>query len=150
MLKRMAVPLRFGRYEALFKIASGGMAEVFAARIRGEAGFEKLVAVKRMLPHLADDPDFVSMFLDEARLAASISSPHVVQTLDLGRADDGALYIVMELVVGVTLADLVGHELNHLRALPVEIATEIVAQAAQGLDDAHEAKIGRASCRERV
>jgi len=100
----MAVPLRFGRYEALFKIASGGMAEVFAARIRGEAGFEKLVAVKRMLPHLADDPDFVTMFLDEARLAAHIGSPHVAQTLDLGRADDGALYIIMELVVGVTLA----------------------------------------------
>src|SRR5687767_8991750 len=139
MLKAMSAPLRFGRYEALFKIAAGGMAEVFAARIRGEAGFEKLVAVKRMLPHLADDPDFVTMFLDEARVAATIGSPHVVQTLDLGRADDGALYIVMELVVGVTLADLVGHDHNRLQPLPVAIAAEIIAQAAQGLDDAHEA-----------
>src|SRR4051812_20296198 len=98
---------RFGRYEALFRIAAGGMAEVFAARIRGEAGFEKLVAVKRMLPHLAEDDGFVDMFLDEARVAVQVSSPHVVQTLDLGRADDGALYIVMELVVGAALSTLI-------------------------------------------
>ena len=82
---------RFDRYESLFRIAAGGMAEVFAARIRGEGGFEKLVAIKRMLPHLVDDEAFVNMFLDEARLAVQVASPHVVQTLDLGRADDGAL-----------------------------------------------------------
>ena len=62
-----------GRYELLFRIAAGGMAEVFAGRVRGEAGFEKLVAIKRMLPHLADAPRFVDLFLDEARVAASVS-----------------------------------------------------------------------------
>jgi eukaryotic-like serine/threonine-protein kinase len=130
---------RFGRYEALFKIASGGMAEVFAARIRGEAGFEKLVAVKRMLPHLAEDEQFVTMFLDEARLAVHVSSPHVVQTLDLGRAEDGALYIVMELVVGSALSTLVRDVRRANQRVPIPIAVELIAQAAQGLDDAHEA-----------
>lgn len=135
-----AVPLTFGRYEALFHVASGGMAEVFAARLRGPAGFEKLVAVKRLLPELADD-HFVTMFLDEARLAAHISSPHVVQTLELGRADDdGALYIVMELVVGVTLYDLAVAVIDgSLGALPVPVVAEILSQSARGLDDAHNA-----------
>lgn len=127
----------FGRYEALFRIASGGMAEIFAARIRGEAGFEKLVAVKRMLPHLASDETFVAMFLDEARLAAHISSPHVVQTLDLGRASDGSLYIVMELVVGVTLSQMLRNASKMKSPVPVDAAVEILAQGAQGLHDAH-------------
>ncbi|HJK90463.1 MAG TPA: serine/threonine-protein kinase [Polyangiaceae bacterium LLY-WYZ-15_(1-7)] len=133
-------PLTFGRYEALFHIASGGMAEVFAARLRGPHGFEKLVAVKRLLPSLADD-QFVTMFLDEARLAANITSPHVVQTLELGRAeDDGALYIVMELVVGVTLYDLCVNIFDGpQRQTPVAHVAEIMAQAARGLDDAHNA-----------
>lgn len=136
----MAVSLRevlsFGRYEPLFRIASGGMAEVYAARIRGEAGFQKLVAVKRMHPHMASDAGFVDMFLNEARLAANIASPYVVQTLDLGRSEDGGLYIVMELVVGVSLAQL--EELLG-GPLPPPIALELMAQAAQGVDDAHEA-----------
>ena len=136
----MAVSLRevvsFGRYEPLFRIASGGMAEVYAARIRGEAGFQKLVAVKRMHPHLATDASFVDMFLNEARLAAHIASPHVVQTLDLGRGSDGSLYIVMELVVGLSLAVF---EHKGLWPAPVPITLELMAQAAQGLDDAHEA-----------
>jgi serine/threonine-protein kinase len=137
----MAVSLRevlcFGRYEPLFRIAAGGMAEVYAARIQGEAGFQKLLAVKRMLPHLARDPGFVDMFLNEAKLAAHVASPHVVQTLDLGRGTDGSLYIVMELVVGLSLARLI-----ELRPgpLPPAIALELLAQAAQGLDDAHEAR----------
>src|SRR5262245_16440574 len=96
---------RYGRYEVLFPIASGGMAEVFAARLRSEGGFQKLVALKRMHRHLASDESFVRMFLDEGRLAANLSSPHVVATYDLGRAAD-ELYIVMELVVGVSLAQL--------------------------------------------
>jgi len=133
-------PLTFGRYEALFHIASGGMAEVFAARLRGPAGFQKLVAVKRLLPDLTDE-HFVTMFLDEARLAANITSPHVVQTLELGRADDdGALYIVMELVVGVTLYDLcVSIFDSTMGKTPVPYVAEMIAQAARGLDDAHHA-----------
>ncbi len=135
----MASP-RFGRYEQLFRIAAGGMAEVHAARMLGEAGFEKVVAVKRMLPHLADDPQFVTMFLDEARLAANVASPHVVSTLDLGRADDGSLYIVMELVVGVPLSALTSTARRDQRQLPCHVVADMMAQAASGLEDAHEAR----------
>src|SRR5688500_12355965 len=96
----------FGRYEVMFRIAGGGMAEVFAGRVRGEAGFEKLVAIKRVLPHLAGEESIAKMFLDEARVAANITNPHVVQTLDLGRTEEGAAYLVMELVVGIDLAEV--------------------------------------------
>lgn len=130
----------FGRYEPLFKLAAGGMAEVYVARIRGEAGFEKLVAVKRMLSHLAEDERFVEMFLDEGRVAAHVSSPNVVQTLDLGRADDGALYIVMELVLGLSLSSLLKAAAKQHRPVPLPVAIEVLAQASQGLDDAHEAR----------
>lgn len=132
-------PRTMGRYELLFRVASGGMAEVYAARVLGEAGFQKLVAVKRMLPTLADDEEFVKMFLDEARLAANISNPHVVQTLDLGRDDRGALYIVMELVVGVPLSRIMKEAAKVRRAVPVGMAVELLAQAALGLESAHRA-----------
>ena len=135
----MASALRFGRYEGLFRIASGGMAEVFAGRVRGEGGFEKLVAVKRMLPHLAEDPQFVKMFLDEARVAANLASANVVQTLDIGRTDDGALYIVMELVLGLSLSELLPLALER-GPIPIEVCVEVLAQAATGLHDAHEAR----------
>ncbi|NCQ62094.1 MAG: serine/threonine protein kinase, partial [Myxococcales bacterium] len=130
---------QMGRYEMLFRIASGGMAEVWAARVRGEAGFQKLVAIKRMLPNLAEDEDFVAMFLDEARVAANIASPHVVQTLDLGRDDEGALYIVMELIVGVTLGRVLKAATKARRVVPLGMGVELLAQSAHGLHDAHEA-----------
>lgn len=133
-------PNVYGRYETLFRIASGGMAEVYAARARGEAGFQKLVALKRMLPHLTDDERFVTMFMDEGRLAANISSPHVVSTLDLGRAEDGSLFLVMELVVGTTLSTLLRNAAREGASLPLEVGVAIIAQAAQGLHDAHEAR----------
>jgi len=132
-------PRRMGRYELLFRIASGGMAEVYAARAVGEAGFQKLVAVKRMLPTLAEDPEFVQMFLDEARVAANISNAHVVQTLDLGRDSTGALYIVMDLVVGVTLSRILKEAAKVRRAVPVGMGVELLAQTAAGLHAAHEA-----------
>lgn len=135
-----APPRTLGRYELLFRIASGGMAEVFAARVRGEAGFQKLVAIKRMLPSIADDDEFVTMFLDEARVAANIDSPHVVSTSDLGRAEDGSLYIVMELVVGTTLARIFKWHSKNRTASPPPMAVELLVQAARGLHDAHEAR----------
>ena len=115
------------------------MAEVYAARIVGEGGFQKVVALKRMLPTLAEDERFVSMFLDEGRVAANISSPNVVQTLDLGRADDDSLYLVMELVVGVSLGRLVRGALKAGQFLDDGVAVRILAEAARGLHDAHEA-----------
>jgi serine/threonine protein kinase len=137
---KQAAPSVYGRYETLFRIAAGGMAEVYAARVRGEAGFQKLVALKRMLPHLTDDERFVTMFMDEGRLAANISSPNVVSTLDLGRADDGSLYLVMELVVGTTLSTLLRNFAKEGVQVPIAVAVELIAQAAQGLHDAHDAR----------
>ncbi|MFK7984923.1 MAG: serine/threonine-protein kinase [Sandaracinaceae bacterium] len=133
------VPTVYGRYQTLFRIAAGGMAEVYAARVRGEAGFEKLVALKRMLPHLTDDDRFVSMFMDEGQLAANITSPNVVSTLDLGRADDGSLYLVMELVVGTTLSGLLRNAARSSGTVSIDVGVELLAQASQGLHDAHEA-----------
>ncbi|MBX3275218.1 MAG: serine/threonine protein kinase [Sandaracinaceae bacterium] len=138
--RQPSVAATYGRYQTLFRIAAGGMAEVYAARVRGEAGFQKLVALKRMLPHLTDDDRFVNMFMDEGKLAANIDSPNVVSTMDLGRAEDGSLYLVMELVVGTTLSTLLRGAAKAGGSIPPDIACELIAQAAQGLHDAHEAR----------
>ncbi len=128
--------MKLGRYETLVRLGRGGMAEVFAARLTGEAGFSKLVAIKRILPHLAGDRGLVARFHDEARLAAMIASPHVVQTLDVGRSADGHPFLVLELVLGVSLARLLMQ-----RPLPsLDVRLELVTQAALGLADVHEAK----------
>ena len=128
-----------GRYELLFPIASGGMATVYAARISGEHGFQKPVALKLMLPHLARDERFVRMFLDEATLAARVVSPHVVSTLDLGREGD-TLYMVMELVLGPSLRELLGALSDAYEPMPLRIAGAMAHQIARGLADAHEAR----------
>ena len=130
---------RIGRYETLFRIAAGGMAEVYAGRVTGEAGFEKLVAIKSMLPNIAEDEEFIQMFLDEARLAANIDHPNVVSTRDLGRDADGSLFIVMDLVVGVTLSKLLRTSQKSNAQISLPIAVELIAQAAAGLDAAHNA-----------
>lgn len=127
--------VRFGRYETLFRIGAGGMAEVFVARLLGESGFERLVALKRPLPHLSLDPAYVERFLDEARLGARVRSGHVVQTLDVGRTEEGDPFMVMELVVGMAL----DHLLARGGALPPEVALGIAADVAEGLHAAHTA-----------
>lgn len=130
---------QLGPYELLFRLGSGGMAEVFAACVRREGGFEKLVAIKRVLPALAQDPELSSMMLDEARVAANIDSPHVVSSLDVGRTSDGQLYLVMELVVGVPVIRLMQAAAHAKQPLPIPVALEILAQSAAGLHAAHEA-----------
>jgi serine/threonine-protein kinase len=127
----------FGRYRVIAPVAKGGMAEVFAGELVGEAGFSRPVAIKSIRPELVGEPEFVTMFLDEARLAANVQSPHVVHTFDLGRTDAGVPFMVMELVLGATVSQL-------LRAcqpgpLPLPFAVEILRQALQGLEDAHSA-----------
>jgi serine/threonine-protein kinase len=129
-----------GRYRLLFRIAAGGMAEVYVGAQRGERGFRKLVAIKRMLPHLGTDEHFVQMFLDEARIAADINSPHVVPTLDLGVDENDAPFLVMELIVGLSLAQLLRSVFARSERIPTPIALELLAQAADGLHDAHEAR----------
>ncbi|MFK8002139.1 MAG: serine/threonine protein kinase [Polyangiales bacterium] len=130
-------PQTIGRYELLAEIASGGMATVYSARVKGADGFEKLVALKRMLPDISADSEFQKMFLDEGRLAAQIRSSHVVSTFDLDRHEDGSLYLVMDLVIGASLAAILRGSAG--APIPVPVVVQIVQQAACGLNDAHNA-----------
>ncbi len=131
-------PLRsIGRYEIVRRIASGGMATVFRARVRGVDGFSRAVAIKLCHPHLREDPAFVAMFLDEARIASSIHHANVVATLDLGRED--SLYIVMEYVDGGRLSDLLRPKGAPMQRIAAPIALRIMLDALAGLEAAHEA-----------
>lgn len=132
---------RVGRYELLAPIASGGMASVWAARIQGTRGFEKLVAVKTILPHLADDPRFETMFLDEARIASEIVHPNIAQVFDLGE-QDGVLYLVCEWVDGESLAMLRKRVVDQGHDIPVPIALRIMSDVCGGLHAAHELRDG--------
>src|SRR5271155_5291284 len=96
---------RLGRYELLARLATGGMGEIFLARLEGAAGFEKLYVVKRVLPHLADDARFRQMLIAEARIAAKMSHANICQVYELGETD-GQLYIVMEYLEGITMLPL--------------------------------------------
>jgi len=115
------------------------MAEVFAGCAKGEAGFERVVAIKRLAPALAQDEEFVRMFLHEARLAAQIRSAHVVQTLDLGRDGAGNPYLVMDLVVGASVARIMDGAARLPMDVPADVAVSILIDACRGLHDAHEA-----------
>jgi serine/threonine-protein kinase len=119
------------------EIAAGGMATVHYGRLFGTAGFSRTVAIKRLHPQFAKDPEFAAMFLDEAHLAASIRHPNVVPTLDVV-ATGGELFIVMEYVRGETLARLLSAR-SRGDAAPLRIATAIIAGVLHGLHAAHEA-----------
>src|SRR3954463_14515049 len=88
---------RLDRFELIAELASGGMATVYLARLSGVAGVQRLVAIQKLHPHLAKEPDFIQMFLDEARLAARLHHPHVVPILEIGEGDDG-YFLVMEYI----------------------------------------------------
>lgn len=133
------VPEFLGRYEVLFPLASGGMAEVYVARLVGEEGFSRPVAIKRMLPSLNENEHFEKMFLQEARVSANIRSPNVVQTIELGRASDDSLFIVMELVEGIPLHRLIRSMNDSKQDFSLSDALEILHQVATGLHHAHEA-----------
>jgi eukaryotic-like serine/threonine-protein kinase len=123
---------QFGRYHLLYRIGTGGMANLYLARATGPDGFEKLIAIKRIHEPLCHQPDFLKMFKDEARLAARILHPHVVQVIELGQ-NEGAYYIAMEYVHGENLSALLR------RARPeIPIVARIIADALAGLHAAHE------------
>ncbi|MCG8421519.1 MAG: protein kinase [Proteobacteria bacterium] len=128
------VGIPFGRYLLLRRLARGGMAEVFLARQSGPGGFERLVAVKRILPHLVDTPDFVQMFLDEARLAARLTHPNVAHIYEFGQVDEH-YFIAMEYVDGVHAGILV--ERGAYEKLPAALVARIGADACDGLNYAH-------------
>ncbi len=125
------------RYELLCPIAEGGMASVWVARLQGKHGFEKLFAIKTILPQHASDARFQQMFLDEARLASRIEHTNVAQILDLGEQHD-ILYIVMEWVDGESLSRLYRTVKQKNLALPQNILLRIMADACGGLHAAHE------------
>jgi serine/threonine-protein kinase len=132
-------PLMLGPYELIQRIATGGMAEVYLARRAGPHGFQKVVAVKRILPQLAQDPDFVAMFIDEARVCARLAHPNIVQVFDFGE-HDGELYMAMEYVDGTTAARLVRAAAARGEDVPLEAALYIALSILRGLDYAHNAR----------
>jgi len=131
------VPLEeFGNYYLLEKIAVGGMAELFKARQRGVHNFEKIVAIKRILPHLSDNDEFVRMFIDEAKLAAQLTHPNIVQIFDLGKAS-GFYYIAMEYVDGKDLRSLLRKVREYRTPVPEPVAAFVTMKVAMALDYAH-------------
>ncbi|MBS2016987.1 MAG: serine/threonine protein kinase [Deltaproteobacteria bacterium] len=133
-------PLRVvGRYALYNEIAAGGMATVHIGRLLGPVGFARTVAVKRLHPQYAKDPEFVSMFLDEARLAARVQHPNVVATIDVV-ATDGELFLIMDYVRGESLSKLVRQAAKQGKAVPPRIAASIICGFLHGLHAAHVAK----------
>ena len=130
---------QFGKYQLLKRLAVGGMAEIYLARQTGLQGFEKLVVVKIILPNLADDQKFVGMFLDEARLAATLNHPNVVQVYDLGQ-EKGAYYIAMEFIAGQDLTAVVKKAKKAVGNISIDVAGRIIANAAEALQYAHTLK----------
>jgi serine/threonine protein kinase len=126
----------FGKYQLLKKLATGGMAEVWLARHSGIEGFSRLLVVKRILPHLADDPEFVQMFLNEAKIAARFNHPNIAQIYDLGETN-GTYFIAMEFVHGEDLGRLMRKAWSTGQWIARPLAIRIVASACEGLYYAH-------------
>ncbi len=126
----------YGNYFLLEKIAVGGMAELFKAQQRGVQGFQKIVAIKRILPHFSDNEDFVTMFIDEAKLAAQLTHPNIAQIFDLGKAGN-SYYIAMEYVNGRDLRTLLRKAREYGIAFPEQVAAFVVMKVASALDYAH-------------
>lgn len=140
--KRPARPRLIGRYALFGEIAAGGMATVHLGRLVGQVGFSRTVAIKRLHPQFAKDPEFVSMFLDEARLASRIQHPNVVTTLDVV-ALPNEVFLVMEYVQGESLSRLVKNANKAGDRMPWGHVVSVMAGMLHGLHAAHEAKSER-------
>jgi eukaryotic-like serine/threonine-protein kinase len=127
----------FGRYRLMARIGEGGMAEVFRAVISGPEGFEKELVLKRILPRLSNTGDFKTMFIREAKISALLLHPNIVQIYDFGEAE-GAYFIAMESVQGVTLREALNTLRKQQRQLPFMIAADVTRQMCIGLDYAHQ------------
>ncbi len=126
----------FGQYELMETIATGGMAEVYKARMQGVEGFQKIVAIKRILPHLTDNDEFVTMFIDEAKLAAQLQHPNIIHIYDLGKIER-SYYIAMEYIDGKDLRSLLRLLEEKQTRIPLGLALYIGARLAAALDYAH-------------
>jgi len=129
----------FGQYLLMDKIAVGGMAELFKAKQTGLEGFQRIVAIKRILPHLAANAEFVTMFIDEAKLAAQLKHPNIVHIYDLGKLED-SYFIAMEYVDGKDLRTILRELDEQGKTLPTRAAIFVAHQVASGLQCAHSAK----------
>ncbi len=125
-----------GPYVLVERLAAGGMAEVFVAKKVGAHGFEKRLAVKRILPHLAQDAEFVKMFIDEARLAARLEHPNVVQVFDFGEAE-GSLFLAMEYVEGITASTILKAAARAKSPVPFPVAAHLLLSVLKALEHAH-------------
>ncbi|MBI2083013.1 MAG: serine/threonine protein kinase [Deltaproteobacteria bacterium] len=128
--------MRLGRYKLEKRIAVGGMAELFLGKLEGAAGFEKTVAIKKILPQWSSDPDFISMLVDEAKIVVSLNHPNIVQVIELGHEAE-SYFIVMEYVSGMDLRSL----LREAGPLPVDVSCLIIQELLSGLSYAHSKKI---------
>jgi eukaryotic-like serine/threonine-protein kinase len=133
------MPKTVGRYQILDRLAVGGMAELFKATLTGDHGFEKLVAIKKILPHLAVDRSFVEMFIDEARITAQLDHRHIVQVFELG-TDADTPYIAMQYVDGLDVLGLLRECARAQIRLPPDLAGLIARDVLDALDYAHNAR----------
>jgi serine/threonine protein kinase len=129
----------YGPYQLLERVAVGGMAEVFRAKRTGVEGFEKVVAVKRILSHLSDNKEFVDMFIDEAKMVAGLAHPNIAQIFDLGRHDKN-YWIAMEYVHGRDLRTIIRRARERGLKIPLDISTFIVSKVCAALEYAHRKK----------
>ncbi|HVV15829.1 MAG TPA: serine/threonine-protein kinase [Polyangia bacterium] len=132
----MKKPVPFGKYYLLERINVGGMAEVFKAKTFGVEGFERLLAVKRILPNIAEDEEFISMFIDEAKIAVQLQHANIAQIFDLGKVD-GSFFIALEYVHGRDLRSIFDRMRSRGDSLPVSMACYVMMQVCEGLDYAH-------------
>ena len=130
--------MKFGQYELLELIATGGMAEVYRGRVVGAEGFEKFVAIKRIIPDLSEDDRFVKMLLTEARIHAGLSHRNIVQIHDLGISESGEYFIVLEYVDGYDLRMIMEQLEAEGEIIPEALSLHIASELAQGLHFAHE------------
>jgi serine/threonine-protein kinase len=134
-----AGPVTFGRYTLIERLAVGGMAEVFRAKITSSHGFEKILVVKRILPHLAADPGFVAMFIDEAKLTAQLTHPKIVQILDFGEVN-GQYFTALEFIDGFDALGLLRTAAQKRVRVPTPLAVFIIQEILEALDYAHNAR----------
>ena len=128
--------IKFGQYVLVEKIATGGMAEVWKARMRGVEGFQKIVAIKKILPHLSDNQDFIEMFVDEAKLAAQLNHNNIIHIYDLGKIQN-SYYIAMEYIDGFDLKTILRRGEERGQPMEPQLALFIASKIASALDYAH-------------
>ncbi len=134
----MVSPERLGKYELVRFLASGGMARIYLARVSGVGGFERHVVLKTVRPERIEDDAYLAMFLDEARLLATLHHQHVAQVYEVGIADDGTYFLAMEYVHGETLRSVLGRAKRTGVRVPLDFALTAVCAAASGLHHAHD------------